>query len=778
MEIRRSLLYAAILSVVAVGAALLGEQKIGIGTAVQASESEIGSALDKPDWTETWADQYVSKDYTLVDFIRNIDPTYNPTGEKIPGDYRLANANLLSGKFDIERGRTASRPWIISTAQEFAFFSRFVALAESGNVLAGTRNAMAAAGLGYPRYGDVANRVYAYAFAPYFRLGGNIDLGGKRWIPPYFHVATGEDMVGGTNISGTTNSRYPNRIYFYGNDKSISNAFVLQSYVQATDGTQSAYPSVLGMIPPSSCVRDLSIVNAYVSQGTSANPVSIVSQTAAASNTNSLGTIFSGVKVNNSVAEGGVGNASGIGSVNGIASNAGIIKNCSVTDTTFVLHSTGISNYQARGIGQASMFDENTVARTSIEAADLGVTAWSLGIGALIPATDNIESIQGFQPGFWNNNVLDSKITLEADTGTYVGHAIGVGICTLAMTFGFKGNSLDNSLVSVKINNDTTSTTVTNVAGMLYAAHPNNSASRILEITDNKVIDSTISVDMSATTSVASGMFIVGSASIDARIRRNYTENTHVTAVNRFQNSTKTTSNVSGIHIGHATLIEDCISSGSISSTTDRRPVDVHGISNAAAIVNCVDLATLDSIPEINDAAFPFQILTYVNNTNWLGVTPNVSIKRLTPEQINGSVPIEFTVGAWNHEIDDFIWRVNGRSYSISGKGTLSQFRTGDSPIFVAYLRYTGPEVEVSVDSKTNTTEDSGVLGDNDDPIMSPIVIGIAAGGLLILWVITVITFGVLLKRNKEKLQKAYVELAEIKAGQRATTVKKMKTKK
>ncbi|MDR0850731.1 MAG: hypothetical protein LBN07_04625 [Christensenellaceae bacterium] len=529
--------------------------------------ASVGATLSEPTtWTDTWIDYYATIGMTTFAHF-NINVNSDP----LIGDYRLnaANSTNLS-----TRGQTATNPWIISTEREFAFWARYLSLV-----------------------GNTTNYRDAYAAAPYFQLGADLDLAGKRWVPPHFVYATAESYT----VSSTV---YYNRIYFDGNGFTISNAYVKQSY---NASSQLAYPSIFGRLTPKAQVKDLTITNAYISEGATVDSAAIISQ-----NTANYDAVFVNINVENSVVRGSAGYG-----VNGIASYAAVIKDCSVSDTTFVyVPVLTTTTAYARGIGQASEFIGNTVARCSIEIVNHGYVAYAVGIGSLLVATAYaqeapfgnrdyaLENTFVFEGGFFDNTVEDSKMSVTVDSAPILsngnsynyGHAYGIGYSTANTQMSFVGNTLKNSLVSVKIDNNP-ATTECLAVGMLYVAFTANAQTKVIEMTDNTVLGSTISVVTQATTTSASGMFYVNSEYIDARIRRCYTENTDVISRN-YKQSGSVVSYASGINIGFATIIEDCVvGSGNIEARNEKYYVYAYGIGSTLGkntIYGPTGLASLD----------------------------------------------------------------------------------------------------------------------------------------------------------------------------------------
>ena len=619
----------------------------------------VGANISEPDtdwWDttvgETWADIYNGK--TFNELLRNVDTKSGSYGYlHALGDYRVSTANAEKhgdGRGIESRGKTADYPWIISDAQEFAFWAKFISLSMNGSTNLSTtttstsyvgnfKNTFHAASSdldannqpsGVIPYvtGSVVNAIHAYASAPYFQLGADIDLKGKQWVPAYFYNTYT------TNTTYDILSNRANRVYFDGANYTIKNAYVKQSFTTTAAGV--AYPSVLGNLPYKSQVKNLVIEDSYVSQGATANPAAIVSlsNSVAYNSATNSNSIFSNITVRNSIAVGSLYHASGI------TGNAGIIRDSKVHNVTLSLGAIApTATFVTRGIGSASQIIGCEVKNTSSEINNPNYSTFALGVGSLTTTTTYLlrdsltlsgtgDFMTGTLPslatlngsvlvtsgplmypvtypdasyalggiteyeeeglvgdavkgGFYNNIVKDSKIGITAKGGTTsnYGHAAGIGISYVNMAQSYVGNTLENSLVSVKTEENSSTTTVysTGIIMMNFTG-ASTPAKRTVTVSDNRVLNSTVSAVTQAATTVVSGISSVLSESIGTEISACYTENTDIESISR-EHIAAVTTYANGINFGFATSIKDCIvGSGNIIATNVKSSIFAYGI--------------------------------------------------------------------------------------------------------------------------------------------------------------------------------------------------------
>lgn len=570
--------------------------------------SKIDSAFS--DGTRTSLDGYTTFE-TLVD-------------AEISANFRKKDYVAL-GYGANKPGSSAGYPWLISNKYEFAFYSKMMSLVTS-TIRAGE----------------------AYLLRPYFRLGtaenvggvpkfspATIDLADGRWITPYMYYTSNSyprlNFTIGTARPIAYQGTYTNiinRVYFDGGDSIIRNA-----YVNQTSGSYISQPSVLGMFPHKSVVKNLTISNAFVTVPVDSNSTNEVAIASVPSGTEIA---FDNIKITNSVVRGNR-------SLNGIANNASIIQNCQVENTTFAL-TPNTGGVFARGIGVAVEFKGNKVSGSNLETSMAGAYTWNVGIGqiraitALTPSTygdygydrenngawitDEGYRIYG---GFFENEVLNTRIGTVG--GTSYGHAAGIGYASAASPATFIGNKVKNCLVGIKTDNDVGSTTVY-ANGIAYIS--NSEVDVPIQISDNEVISTTVSAVTKQHTHYVNGMFYIG-VDRSAELRRCYTENTDVIA--RISGSTGISyAYACGISGGYAALFEDCVTgSGNIDVRAVGGNVYAYGIGSTYGIssVTGPTLRKNWSNPEANDGA----VGANLNASGWwdftgdkgtyLGATPN-----------------------------------------------------------------------------------------------------------------------------------------------------------
>ena len=543
--------------------------------------SSVGADLSEPlTWTSTHNSRpdFVNSQGNKFDYYDNSTTAKNFTA-------LLADTSASEGNFrkkdytaapyvyptnDIA-GKDASHPWVISNVREYIFYTRMIQLTSTNQT----------------------NIYIAYAEKPYFALGGNIDLTGYRYEAPRFGYSGNNTLTAGSPYPSGT--QYYNRFYFDGAGYSISNAYVNQvDSGNALPFTASA--SIFGNIPMKSIIRNISVINAFVSVSNpaSTNEAAIVAVSGGAE------CIFDNITVSNSVLR-------GYRHMNGIAVNASVIRDCKVLDTTFI-SLLSAANQEIRGVGVAAEFRGNEVKRTNIETSNAGFYTWSIGIGKLraVPvynpsngtgydrvsnkwttedeftstAVSTKTQAAGtgieFLGGFFNNSVEDSQIGTNG--GTSYGHAVGIGYVNAAVPSTFEGNTVKNSLISSNTNNDIASTSVY-ACGIAYISN----AEANVQINNNSVLSSTVSVVTKQHTPHAYGMFYI-TADRGVKISNCYTENTDVMA--RITGGIGTANAyAAGIAGGYVSAFENCITgSGNIGAHSVGGNVYAYGIGSTLGI--------------------------------------------------------------------------------------------------------------------------------------------------------------------------------------------------
>lgn len=511
------------------------------GTGFNESKAgSIGAALSEPPtgWTTTWIDYCGFNAYTSLTTAGVTNLFDNVSAAN--GNFRKKDYTAISNKYNSndDAGKTADTPWVISSEREFAFWARMIQLENS-----------------------TASTFTAYVEKPYFKLGANIDLAGYRWIAPHFAYPT-------TDIISNT----VNRIYFDGGGFAIKNAYVNQTE-SSSSSLYTASPSIFGNIPQKSVIKNVNIENAFITvpNKDSTNEVSIISQ--------STGTesVFENMSITNSVLRGYRG-------MNGIATNAALIKDCTLKNTTFI--STPTASTQVKGFGVAAEFNGNKLINAKLEVIDAENYVFLTGIGHIrvisgyarsgeqgVWTTETGQEING---GFFDNTVENSIIKVAG--GNYYAYALGIGYVSVAAPATFKGNTVKNSYIGIKTENDIAATTM-RAHGIGYIG----AGEQDIQISDNAVISSTVSIITRQHTSYASGMFNIN-VDRGAKIERCYTENTDVIA--KVTGSTGSAyAYIAGISIGFANKFKDCIvGSGNIEARVAGGYIYAYGIGSTFGI--------------------------------------------------------------------------------------------------------------------------------------------------------------------------------------------------
>ena len=580
--------------------------------------------------------------YTFSDFLRNVDNSaaWTSNYNQIPGDYRLNDINTnpaTRGKTAATPWIISSEQEL---AFLMRFIS--LSMNASTNItVANASNYKNLSNEVIPYLtGSVYNAMHAYASAPYFQLkeGVNFDLGKDmdedtsgiqqgRWVPASFYYPSNDTIGSRTN-----------RFYLDGNGATISNAYVKQSQASGV-----AYPSVLGNLPYKSQVKNLTIKDSYVSQGATANPAAVVSLSASFSysSTTNTNSFFAGITVDNCVAIGGIHNVNGITSNAGVIKDstvknttlllgnavttyffargigsASAIINCETLNSHIEISNPSTYPTFTMGIGSITtpspyllQSDKSTTGDyMALNSLPSAATASNPGIvfpddtyalnttygitGNVIPGSDFVAydaaapvGISPFTPGFYKNTLTDSKVLFTAQgTGTNgslnnYGHSMGIGTMHAAIRQVALDNTVNNSLISVKTEENKV-LSASYAVGAVYASYTTTlaPADRILYITNNKVLNSTVSAVTQAASTVVSGVSVVTNESIDARISDCYTENVDVESHSReYIGGINTYAN--GIHYGFATLIENCVvGSGNIAASNVKSSIFAYGI--------------------------------------------------------------------------------------------------------------------------------------------------------------------------------------------------------